>query len=85
LNAAHRSSAVGNPIDERRKFIARLLDGEKMAGRCRGLGISRKTGYEILTRYEKLGLEVSPTSRRRSLGPGSMKRVESRAMSRSSG
>src|SRR2546423_5499322 len=34
-----------NPMDERLKFIARLLDGEKMAGLCREFGISRKTGY----------------------------------------
>ena len=30
-------------MDERLKFIARLLDGEKMAVRCRQFGISRKT------------------------------------------
>ena len=40
-------------MDERLKFIARLLDGEKMAGLCREFGISRKTGYEILTRYNE--------------------------------
>jgi len=39
-----------NPMDERLKFIARLLDGEKMAGLCREFGISRKTGYKILGR-----------------------------------
>ena len=26
---------VCNPMDERLKFVARLLDGEKMAGLCR--------------------------------------------------
>ena len=31
-------------MDERLKFIARLLDGEKMAVVCRAFGISRKTG-----------------------------------------
>jgi hypothetical protein len=31
-------------MDERLKFIARLLDGDKMAGLCRELGVSRKTG-----------------------------------------
>jgi len=30
-------------MDERLKFIARLLDGEKMAVACRDFGISRKT------------------------------------------
>jgi len=35
-----------NPMDERLKFIARLLDGDKMAELCREFGISRKTGYK---------------------------------------
>ena len=34
-------------MDERLKFIARLLDGEKMAVLCRQFGISRKTGYSM--------------------------------------
>ena len=38
-------------VDERLRFIARLLDGEKMAGLCREFGISRKTGYKIYSRY----------------------------------
>jgi putative transposase len=46
-----------NPMDERLKFVARLLDGEKMAGLCREFGISRKTGYKILTRYNEIGLD----------------------------
>ena len=29
-------------MDERLEFIARLLDGEQMAGLCREFGISRK-------------------------------------------
>ncbi|MEI9415576.1 helix-turn-helix domain-containing protein, partial [Mesorhizobium sp. Cs1321R2N1] len=44
-------------MDERLKFIARLLDGEKMAVLCREFDISRKTGYKILTRYNDSGLE----------------------------
>ena len=44
-------------MDERLKFIARLLDGEKMAVACRAFGISRKTGYKILTRYNEIGLD----------------------------
>jgi putative transposase len=52
-------------MDERLKFIARLLDGEKMAGLCREFGISRKTGYKILTRYNAIGLEgLTDRSRR---------------------
>ena len=38
-------------MDERLRFIARLLDVEKMAVLCREFGVSRKTGYKILTRY----------------------------------
>src|SRR5437899_8674721 len=54
-----------NPMDERLKFIARLLDGEKMAGLCREFGISRKTGYKIVTRYNEIGLEgLTDRSRR---------------------
>ncbi len=53
------------PMDERLKFIARSLDGEKMAGLCREFGISRKTGYKILTRYNEVGLEgLTDRSRR---------------------
>src|SRR5687767_16028989 len=37
-------------VDERVRFVARLLDGEKMAGLCREFGISRKTGYKIFDR-----------------------------------
>jgi putative transposase len=39
------------------KFIAGLLDGEKMAALCRRFGVSRKTGYKILNRYNSCGLE----------------------------
>jgi putative transposase len=54
-----------NPMDERLKFIARLLDGEKMAGLCREFGISRKTGYKIVARYNEIGLEgLTDRSRR---------------------
>jgi len=52
-------------MDERLKFIARLLDGEKMAVVCRQFGVSRKTGYKILTRYNEIGLEgLTDRSRR---------------------
>jgi len=56
---------VCKPMDERLKFIARLLDGEQMAVLCREFGISRKTGYKILTRYNATGLEgLTDRSRR---------------------
>lgn len=52
-------------IDERLKFIARLLEGEKMAPLCRKFGISRKTGYKIYERYKDAGLQgLSDRSRR---------------------
>lgn len=52
-------------VEERLRFIARLLDGEKMAGLCREFGISRKTGYKIFNRYKDCGLEgLTDRSRR---------------------
>jgi putative transposase len=44
-------------MDERLKFIARLLEGEKMATLCREFGISRVTGYKIFNRYKDCGLD----------------------------
>jgi putative transposase len=35
------------PMDERLRFIARLLEGDKMSGLFREFGISRVTGYKI--------------------------------------
>jgi putative transposase len=43
-------------MDERIKFIGRLLQGEKMAPLCREFGISRVTGYKIFNRYKECGL-----------------------------
>jgi putative transposase len=45
-------------MDERLKFIARLLEGEKMAPLCREFGISRVTGYKIFNRYKECGLDA---------------------------
>ena len=45
------------PMDERLRFIARLLEGEKMAPLCREFGISRVTGYKIFNRYKDCGLQ----------------------------
>jgi putative transposase len=54
-----------NVTDERLQFIARLRDGEKMSELCRSFGISRKTGYKILNRYNEAGLEgLTDRSRR---------------------
>jgi transposase len=43
-------------VDERLRFVARLLDGEKMAPLCVEFGISRKTGYKIFDRYKDCGI-----------------------------
>jgi transposase InsO family protein len=45
-------------MDERLRFVAKLLDGEPMAEVCREFGISRKTGYKIFTRYRDHGAEA---------------------------
>ena len=44
-------------VDERLRFVARLLEGEKMAVLCREFDISRKTGYKIFSRYQQCGLQ----------------------------
>jgi len=52
-------------MDERLRFVARLLEGEKMAGVCDEFGISRKTGYKIFQRYQTVGLHgLTDRSRR---------------------
>ena len=43
-------------MDERLRFVARLLEGEKMAELCREFDISRKTGYKIFNRFKDCGL-----------------------------
>ena len=52
-------------MDERLRFVARLLDGESMSEVCREFGISRKTGYKIFTRYKDQGLEALTDRSRR--------------------
>ena len=52
-------------MDERLRFVARLLEGEKMAVLCREFDISRKTGYKIFQRYKDCGVEgLTDRSRR---------------------
>jgi len=52
-------------MDERLRFIARLLDGEQMSGLCTEFGISRKTGYKIYHRYKGCGIDgLTDRSRR---------------------
>ena len=54
-------------MDERLKFVARLLDGDKMAVLCREFEISRKTGYKIFQRYKDCGIEGLTDRSRRTL------------------
>ena len=56
---------VSSGMEERLRFVARVLDGEAMTDVCRDFGISRKTGYKIFDRYKEHGLEaLSDRSRR---------------------
>lgn len=44
-------------MDERIRFIAEYVEGEQaMAALCRAYGISRKTGYRLVARYEAEGV-----------------------------
>jgi transposase-like protein len=38
---------ASSAMEERLRFVARLLDGEAMTDVCRDFGVSRKTGYKI--------------------------------------
>ena len=52
-------------VDERARFVARLMDGEKMTTLCEEFGISRKTGYKIAQRYQRIGVRgLTDRSRR---------------------
>lgn len=52
-------------MDERLRFVARLLDGDSMTDVCRDFGISRKTGYKIFSRYKDHGVEALTDRSRR--------------------
>jgi putative transposase len=52
-------------MDERLRFVARLLEGEKMAPLCAEFGISRKTGYKIFDRYKDCGVSAFTDRSRR--------------------
>ena len=52
-------------MDEKLRFVARLLEGEKMAVLCREYDVSRKTGYKLFARYKDQGYEgLTDRSRR---------------------
>jgi transposase InsO family protein len=52
-------------MDERVRFVGRLLDGESMSDVCRAFGISRKTGYKVFNRYKDEGLDALTDRSRR--------------------
>jgi transposase len=52
-------------MEERLRFVARLLEGEGMSGGVREFSISRKTGYKIFNRYKDDGLEALTDRSRR--------------------
>ena len=52
-------------MDERLRFVARLLEGDGMSEVCREFGISRKTGYTMFERYKDHGLEALKDCSRR--------------------
>ena len=52
-------------MEERMRFMVRLLEGEEMSLLCREFGISRKTGYKIFERYKDCGLEALTDRSRR--------------------
>jgi putative transposase len=52
-------------MDERMRFVARRLEGEKMAPLCAEFGISRKTGYKIFERYKDCGVQAFTDRSRR--------------------
>ncbi len=52
-------------MDERLRFVARVLEGEPMTDVCRAFGISRKTGYKLFARYKADGpVALADRSRR---------------------
>jgi len=50
-------------MHERLRFVARRLEGEKMAPLCAEFGISRKTGYKISARVSRPRRAHLPVSR----------------------
>jgi putative transposase len=52
-------------MDERLKFVARRLSGERMSDLCKEFGISRKTGHKIWNRYKDFGIDALKDRTRR--------------------
>jgi transposase-like protein len=72
-------------MDERLRFVARLLEGEEMSALCREFGISRKTGYRIWGRYKDEGLEALTDRSRRPERYGNQLPAQVEAMIRTGG
>lgn len=53
-----------NRMDEKLRFVTKILEGEKMAVACREFGISRKTGYKLFSRYKDDGIRGLEERRR---------------------
>ena len=52
-------------MDERLRFVARILEGEPMTAVCLDFGISRMTGYKLFERYKVDGpVALADRSRR---------------------
>jgi len=45
-------------MDERIRFVSRLLEGETMSSLCLEFGISRKTGHKVYNRYKECGADA---------------------------
>lgn len=45
-------------MEERIRFVIRALDGGSVTSLCHEFGISRKTGYKFLKRYQDFGIEA---------------------------
>ena len=45
-------------VEERLRFVARLIEGEPMSDLCREFSVSRKTGYKIFNRYKERALNA---------------------------
>jgi hypothetical protein len=71
-------------MEERMRFVVRLLAGEQMSVVCREFGISRKTGYKIFERYKDYGLEALAGRSRRPFRYGNGCRFRWRQRSSSS-
>ena len=56
---------VSQVVEEKMKFVVRLLEGDRMTDLCNEFGISRKTGYKILERYKQVGVTALDNQSRR--------------------